>query len=352
MKKNPQNIEENNETKKGFLKKVWYSIDKIEKYAELSAEGFARTIKYLSILVLMIAIISSLVSTYRTSVEIKNVAQYINEKVPELTYNEGTLKVNSEETIVDESSDFGKVIIDTNTDNEEQINQYINEVNQDGNGIIILKDKLLIKREGVEGTIKYEYKELLSEVEVTEFTKQELVSYLTSSNMMPLYLNLIFALFVYAFAIYFINTLWYIATIALVGYVVTLILRLKIRFVAVFNMAVYAITLPTLLNMLYIIINAFYSYTINYFDIMYMLVAVIYMMAAIFILKSEFNKKQGEVQKIVEVEKQVKEETEEQKQEEKNDEENKENKETTKKNKKKQQKEDDTNGEEPEGSNA
>ena len=350
MKKNPQNIEENNEIKKGFFKKVWYSIDKIEKYAELSAEGFARTIKYLSILVLMIAIISSLVSTYRTSVEIKNVAQYINEKVPELTYNEGTLKVNSEETIVDESSDFGKVIIDTNTDNEEQINQYINEVNQDGNGIIILKDKLLIKREGVEGTIKYEYKELLSEVEVTEFTKQELVSYLTSSNMMPLYLNLIFALFVYAFAIYFINTLWYIAIIALVGYVVTLIL--KIRFVAVFNMAVYAITLPTLLNMLYIIINAFYSYTINYFDIMYMLVAVIYMMAAIFILKSEFNKKQGEVQKIVEVEKQVKEETEEQKQEEKNDEENKENKETTKKNKKKQQKEDGTNGEEPEGSNA
>lgn len=70
-----------------------------------------------------------------------------------------------------------------------------------------------------------------------------------------------------------------------------MILRLKIRYVAVFNMAVYAITLPTLLNMLYIGINAFFNYTINYFEVMYILVASIYMIASIFILKSEFTKK-------------------------------------------------------------
>ena len=40
-------------------------------------------------------------------------------------------------------------------------------------------------------------------------------------------------------------------------------------------------------------------------------------MAAIFILKTEFNKKQGEVQKIVEVEKQIKEENKEENKEEK-----------------------------------
>ena len=56
---------------------------------------------------------------------------------------------------------------------------------------------------------------------------------------------------------------------------------------------------------MYIVANeVFYEYTlsssfnsedaINYFDIMYILIASIYMMAAIFILKSEFNKKQGE----------------------------------------------------------
>ena len=357
MKKEQQNKDENkneekDEMKKGFFKKVWYSIDKIEKYSELSAEGFRRAIKYLGILLIIISIISSLVSIYKTSEEIKDIAQYINEKSPELTYSDGTLQVDSEEVIIDDSSNFGKVIIDTKTESEEQINQYINQASDEGNTTIILKNKLILKEIGIQGTTEYNYKELFGQMGITEFNKQQIVDYLTSSNMMSIYSNLFLVLCMYAFVIYFINTIFYILIIAIVGYISTMILKLKIRFVAVFNMAVYAITLPTILNMIYLIINAFYKFTISYFDIMYVLVASIYMMAAIFILKSEFNKKQGEVQKIVEVEKEVKEEMEEK---EENQKENKEeNKDTGKKDKKKEEetKEDNSNGEEPEGSNA
>lgn len=359
MKKNPQNENnnektENNDEKKGFFKKVWYSIDKIEKYSELSAEGFGKAIKYLSILIVILSIISSIITVYKTNLEIKDIAQYINEDLPELTYNDGTLQVDSEEVIIDDNSSYGKVIIDTKTDSEEQINQYINQVSYEENAIIILRNKLILKEAGIQGTTDYNYKELFGEMGITEFNKQQLVDYLTSSNMMSLYLNLFLVLFIYVFIIYFINTLFYVIIISIVGYVATLSLKLKIRYVAVFNMAVYAITLPTILNMLYVIINAFFSYTISYFDIMYVLVASIYMIAAIFILKTEFNKKQGEVQKIVEIEKEVKEEIEE-KQKEENEKENKEeNKDTGKKDKKKKEetKDDNTNGEEPEGSNA
>ena len=352
MKKDPQVKEENdkvenNQVKKSFFKKVWYSIDKIEKYSELSAEGFGRAIKYLGILIIIIAIISSVVTVYNTSLEVKKIAEYINEKSPELTYSDGTLQIDSPEVITDDSSNFGKIIIDTKTDSEEQINQYKNQVNEEENAIIILKDKLILKDIGTNGTSEYNYKELFKEVGITEFNKQQLVEYLKSSNMMPLYLNLFLVLFIYAFVIYFINTVFYIIAISIVGYLATLILKLKIRYVAVFNMAVYAITLPTLLNMLYLIVNAFYRYTISYFDVMYILVASIYMIAAIFLLKSEFNKKQGEVQKIVEVEKEVKEEMKEEQKEKKQ-----ENKDTKKKNKKEKTKDDNENGEEPEGSNA
>ena len=355
MKKDPQIKEENdkvenNEIKKGFFKKVWYSIDKIEKYSELSAEGFGRAIKYLGILIIILAIISSVVTVYNTSLEVKKIAEYINEKSPELTYSDGTLQIDSPEVITDDSSNFGKIIIDTKTDSEEQINQYKEKVNEEENAIIILKDKLILKDIGTNGTSEYNYKELFKEVGITEFNKQQLVEYLKGSNMMPLYLNLFLVLFIYAFVIYFINTVFYIIAISVVGYLATLILKLKIRYVAVFNMAVYAITLPTVLNMLYLIVNAFYRYTISYFDVMYILVASIYMIAAIFLLKSEFNKKQGEVQKIVEVEKEVKEEMKE-KQEEKK-EEKQENKDTKKKNKKEKTKDDNENGQEPEGSNA
>ena len=92
MKKNPQNNNEkieNDQMKKGFFKKVWYSIDKIEKYSELSAEGFRKAMKYLCILIIIISIISSIASIYKINKNIKNIAQYINEKSPELTYNDG-----------------------------------------------------------------------------------------------------------------------------------------------------------------------------------------------------------------------------------------------------------------------
>lgn len=359
MKKEPQNInneketkqnnnEEKDEMKKGFFKKVWYSVDKIDKYSELSAEGLKSAIKYLAILMLIIALISGLATIYRTSLKMKDIAKYIDEKAPELTYKDGTLAVDAQDVITDENENFGKIIIDTNTDDEQKINQYVNNVNEEENAVIILKNKLILKEANISGTTNYNYKDLFGELNITEFNKADLVNYLSGSGMAKLYLNLFLILFMYAFAMYLINTLFYVILISIIGYLATMLLRLKIRYVAIFNMGVYAITLSTILNMLYIGLNAFYPYKIGYFEVMYVLIASIYMIAAVFILKAEFNKKQGEVQKIVEVEKEVKEEMKdnEKKQEEKNNE--KENKETKKK--KEENKNED--GEEPEGSNA
>ena len=60
-----QNSDEENlkrvDFKKGFFKKVWYSIYKIEKYSELSAEGFKSAIKYLGLLIMTLCIISSII---------------------------------------------------------------------------------------------------------------------------------------------------------------------------------------------------------------------------------------------------------------------------------------------------
>ena len=346
---------ENKELKKGFFKKVWYSIDKIEKYAELSAEGLKSALKYLAMLILVIGVIAAASTIYKTSLVVNKISQYIEQKVPNLTYSENTLKVENSEAIIDENEEFGKIIVDTNTDDEQQINKYVSDVKDEENAVIILKNKLILKTSGVSGSANYNYEDLFGQMGITEFNKQQLVDYLTGSTMFKYYANLFLTLFIYAFAVYLINTLFYIIIISMVGFLATMILKLKIRFVAVFNMAVYSITLPTILNIIYIIVNTFYKYAISYFDVMYVMISTIYILAAIFMLKSEFNKKQGEVQKIVEVEKEVK---EEQKQEEENNKEDKkksEKKETKKKKEKSKDKE--TTEEknepgEPEGSNA
>lgn len=349
--KNKEEMKDGEKLKKGFFKKIWYSIYKIEKYSELSAEGFGRAMKYLATLVIIIAIASSTVTVYRTSKEIRNIANYIDEKAPELSYSNNVLSVSSEEQpIIDTNSEFGKIIIDTNSESEEQVNQYINDIKEDENAIIILKDKIILKEIGIQGIAGYNYKELFEEMGITEFNKQDLVEYLNGNSMMPIYLNLFLVLLIYAFVIYFINTLFYIISISIVGYLASIILRLKIRYVAIFNMGIYAITLPTILNILYIGINAFLDYTISYFEVMYVLVASIYMIAAIFMIKLEYNKTQEEVQKIVEVEKEIKEKIGEQENKKQEEDKNK-NKEPDKK-KEKQDENNEEGGEQPEGSNA
>lgn len=351
MKEEKQENTNKGEMKKGFFKKIWYSIDKVEKYSELSAEGFGSAIKYLIILIVMLAIVSAGVTVFRTSKQMKQVSEYIKENAPEFTYSEGILNVDIQEPMINESESFGKIIIDTVTETENIEEQYINDIKNERRAVIVLKDKLILKEAGVENNIAYKYEELFKELNITEFNKEDLASYLVSSVMMPLYLNLFLVLFIYALVMQAVNTVFYIIAISIFGYLTSVILRLRIRYVAVFNMAVYSITLPTLLYIIYLGVNAFVNYTVAYFEVMYMLVATIYMIAALFILKTEFNKKQGEVQKIIEVEKEIKEEMEQEENKKQKKEENKDTNKDSDKEGKKEHKED-NNGEQPEGSNA
>lgn len=212
----------------------------------------------------------------------------------------------------------------------------------------------------VTGSIIYNYQEMLGNMQITEFTKQDIVNYINSSQIYSLYLSFGLTLFVYSFVMYLLTTLWYIILISVFGYITAWILKIKMRYVAVFNMSTYAVTLSVILNIIYLIVNMFTNFTIQYFQVMYIAVATIYLIAAIFIIKSETIKKQMELMKIAEAQAIVKKQLEE---EQKQEEENEQNKETRKdekensenkdkeKNKKKEDRDNNV-GEEPEGSNA
>ena len=280
MKEEKQENTNNGEMKKGFFKKIWYSIDKVEKYSELSAEGFGKAIRYLITLIVMLAIVSAGVTVFRTSKQMKQVSEYIKENAPEFKYSDGILDIDINEPIINENENFGKIIVDTISETEDIQNQYMDDIKKEKRAVVVLKDKLILKE--TENNIVYKYEELFKELNISEFSKDDLASYLVSSVMMPLYLNLFLVLFIYALVMQAMNTVFYIIIISIFGYLTSMILRLKIRYVAVFNMAVYSITLPTLLYIIYLGVNAFVNYVVPYFEVMYMLVATIYMIAALF----------------------------------------------------------------------
>ena len=140
------------------------------------------------------------------------------------------------------------------------------------------------------------------------------------------------------------------------GYITTLLARIKMRYVAVFNMSAYALTLSVILNMLYVAVNIFVTFNMEYFQVMYVAVAAIYLVAAILILKADFMKKQLELMKIAEAEAIVKKEMEQEEKDNKEKEERRKKDKEEEKNNREQKKKDKEEKEnlenEAEGSNA
>ncbi len=340
--------------KTGFFKKVWYSITKIEKYPEMAAQGVGKAMSYLMKIVAFIALVLCLGLIYQTHNFVKDGTKYLQDEFPDFSYKEGTLDVNSDQTIViNDSPIVGKIIVDTKTDNEEQINQYVKQIGDEENGIVVLKDKVLLKNASVSGTISYNYKDTLDSFQIKEFVKQDVLNYCNSSKIFTLYLSIFLTIFIYAFAIYFLTTLSNVIFLSVFGYITTYLARIKMRYAAVFNMSVYAITLSVILNIIYIAVNIFVTFNIQYFQVMYVAVAAIYLVAAILILKTDFMKKQMELMKIVETQKIIREQMEQQEEKDKKDNEEKQEKKEKKDKKQEDKKEKDSSGgQEPEGSNA
>lgn len=348
-----QNNEEANTIKKesGFFRKAYNSITKIEKYPDMAAQGTGKAFSYLCKIVAILAIVLCLGMMYQTHSLIQEGVTYLQNEFPNFSYKDGVLDVDSQDKIVIEEQDskVGRAIIDTKVDSEETINTYINEITEAGSGLIILKDKAILKNEAVVGVVEYNYKETLESMQITEFTKEDVINIANSTQILTLYASIFITIFIYSFIMYLLTTLSNVIMLSAFGYLATWIAKIRMRFVAIFNMSIYALTLSILLNMVYVAINIFVNFNIQYFQVMYIAVAAIYLVAAIFIIKSDFIKKQQELTKIAEAQVIVKKELKEKEEEDRKEEEKrqKEKEERKEKDKKQEDKKD-----APEGSNA
>lgn len=151
-------------------------------------------------------------------------------------------------------------------------------------------------------------------------------------------------------AIYFTSTFVDAAMLGILGMIVARIIGMKITYKSAFNIGIHSLTLPIILQTIYIIINILIGFEIKYFQWMYTTISYIYILVAILMIKTEFINQQRELMKIQLEQEKVKQELQEQ--EENKKEENKKPEEDDEP-KEKEENEPDTNiGEAPEGTNA
>ncbi len=348
--------------KLSFFKKIKTSIFDFDGYQELAAEKISRTIAYIVLLMLILGIIVSFVYTYQIYQLIDQAKNYINNEISEIIYEnyEITVIPNNGEEITENDIDniiTAKIIINTQTTDQEKINESIDKIRTQNNGILFLKDRIIIKNELSTNLMEYSYKSISEEYNINKIDKEELINILTGKNIYVFLITFFVAMLIYIFIVYISSMLIDILLLAILAYIVTRIAGLRLKYSAIYNIATYSLTLPIVLNIAYIVVNRFTGFTIEYFQVMYIAIASIYIITAILMIKSDVIKKQFELNKIIEEQERVKQELKRQEEEkrEKEEQERREKereKERQKRKREEKKKENGEIGKEPEGDNA
>lgn len=147
--------------------------------------------------------------------------------------------------------------------------------------------------------------QILSNAEIEEEQVKALSENIGSQNSGVLIISLGIGFFISMF----ITTLIDVLTLSVFGLITSFIAKIKIKYKALFNMSIYAITLSVILRTIYIAIVYLTTFRIKYFDIMYIAISYISLAAAIFIIKSNLIKHQMQLMKIIEDDKEIANET-------------------------------------------
>lgn len=349
------------EKKLSFFKKIKISILDFDGYQNLAAEKISRTVGYIILLMLIFSLIVAgtyVIKFYQTIGQIRN---YISNEVSEITYENYELNIipnNGEEIsrITVNDTVPVKIIINTQTSDETKIQESMEEIRSEENGILILKDRIIIKNEFSTNLMEYSYKSISEQYNINKIDKNELISLLSGSQINTLYLMFFGIVTIYMLVVYLSTMLVDVLLLTILTYIVTRIAGLRLKYSAIYNIATYSLTLPILLNIIYFVVNAFTGFTIEYFQIMYTAIASIYIITSILMIKSDVIKKQLELNRIIEEQERVKQELKRQEEERKEKEElkrrEKERERKEKEKQKKEEKEDGKIGKEPEGDNA
>lgn len=296
--------------KYNILNDIIASITKFENYEEFAVNKIKNTVLYTLKLIVICSIMISIVCTIKVFFEIHNISNEINQKIDTVEYEDEKISINSDNlTQIYLNFINFNIIIDT-TPNLDEIKkaEYINNLNKENNNILFFREKYIMQDIFSKEIREYDYKEL--ENNGFEFKKEYILSMLEGTNLYLTCLIIFGILLIGIFVIYVINFFVYAILFSLIGNISSFILRVPLKFKATYNIATHALTLSSLLQILYMCINITTGFDIKYFQIMYLGVTYIYIITAILMIKTDLIKRKIELNKIIEEQEKIKKEKE------------------------------------------
>lgn len=287
-----------NVQKIGFFKRIKMSIFDLEKYSVFLNEKVFVAFKYLLKLLLILVAVFSISTTVQLTKQIDTLLNYVKQEFPEFEYKEGTLSVNEIVNAYDKEYD-AKLIVDTGEVSTEKLEEYNMKAEENTTSAVMLKDKAVVRANGVMAEISY--KDFFETMGITTLNKSNVVNkYNEKGFLFQIGVAIYFYSFMVLYVQYFLVVLENILIVALFGWIASKIVGAKLKFSKAFIVAIYGLTLSSILNIIYSIVASFTTFEIKYFGLMYLIIGYIYMMAIILINKADIIENSKKEEKATE----------------------------------------------------
>ena len=315
------------EKKIGFFKRLKLAIFNLEDYGIFLGEKFSKAFKFLLVLVLIFALAGSFAENYTLS---NTVNKYIADEMPDFTYNDGVLKASEHVNAYDHDYHFRLLVNTDDNVTEETIKSYEKEVGLNDLSVLLLKDKAILLGYALKEDASV-FSENINDKDLYELTMQEM-SY---KDMQGLYPGVAFKdkeefanvvrneiapsvvttaflpVAAFRFVTDFVRMFGDVCVVAIIGYIAALFLGVRFKMVPMLSLSIYSMTLSFVLNGIYTVASIATGLYIEYFEVVYLVIGYIYVIAAVFMIKYDLIKQHEELQKVLEVQKEVKKEMEE-----------------------------------------
>lgn len=292
------------ESKKiGFFSRIKKSVFKFEEYEKFIEEPLKKAFGYFFKLIAIFSLLVTIALAYTVNTNVKKIKTAIETDFPRFKVEDNILSIEEQDTFEYYLEDYNIQLIMNDTE--------VNYVENDyENCLIMLKDKMVIKYSGYVEEIGYN--NIIGDV-----SNQIILDFFETNEWKVLYLNICLVMFMLNFMLYSIIILLDVVTLSILGLIINTFIRTKFKYQDILKISIYAMTLPIILYLLYIIANTLFGTTIKFFQIAYSAISYIYLITVMLLMKADVIKNMQELQKVLEEQKKVKEELEREKQEEK-----------------------------------
>jgi hypothetical protein len=220
------------ETRMNFFEKLFSSITAPKMYPRMVREGLGKAFLYLFLFSLIFGTISAVITWYEVNKGVNSFSDLVKADLPEFTLSEGELHVEGDMPIVLEETSSSIIMIDVSGETTPDI------LDNYESGMLVLKDRMVTKENNIETT------EINFSTLTFDLTKDMVVTWLPLLQ----WLSVIAAVVVFIF--FFIGKMVSALLVSVLGLIFSAIQKAEARFGQLYSIAIYALTLPSILKII------------------------------------------------------------------------------------------------------